>query len=84
MTRLEERISKAMRTLNAIFGLGIRRCELTILTCNIIFWSIIVPIATYGCELLVLTDKHINILDEFQEYAGRKIERFYMAWAGYA
>ena len=76
-TGLEERISKARRTLNAISGLGIRRCGLTILTCNVIFWSIIVPIATYGCELLVLTDNHINILEEFQEYAGRKIQRFY-------
>ena len=77
-TCLEERISKARRTLNAISGLGIRRCGLTILTYNIIFWSIIVPIAINGCELLVLTDKHINILEEFQEYAGRKIQRFYV------
>ena len=46
-------------------------------TCNFIFWSIIVPIATYGCELLILTDDHVNLLEEFQEYTGKKIQRFY-------
>ena len=74
---LEERVSKARRTLNAISGLGVRRCGLTIKTCNIIFWSVVVPIATYGCELLFLTDGHTAILEEFQEYAGRKLQRFH-------
>ena len=74
---LEERISKAKRSLNAISWLGIRRCGLTMQTCNFIFWSIIVPIATYGCELLILTDDHVNLLEEFQGYAGKKIQRFY-------
>ena len=32
---LEERVSKAKRTLNAISGLGVRRCGITIRTCNI-------------------------------------------------
>ena len=32
---LEELVSKAKRTLNAISGLGVRRCGLTIRTCNI-------------------------------------------------
>ena len=73
---LEERISKARRTLKAISGLGVRRSGLTIRTCNIIFWSVIVPIATYGCELLFLTEGHVSILEEFQEYAGRKLQRF--------
>ena len=74
---LEERVSKARQTLNAISGLGVRRCGLTIKTCNIIFWSVVVPIATYGCELLFLTDGHTAILEEFQEYAGRKLQRFH-------
>ena len=33
---IEERISKAQKTLNAATGLGIRRNGLTIATCNII------------------------------------------------
>ena len=75
---LEECISKARRILNAISGLGIRKCGLTIQTCKIIFWSVVVPIATYGCELLLLTDIHVTLLEEFQEYAGKKIQRFYI------
>ena len=75
---LEERVSKARRTLNAILGLGVRQCRLTIGTCNIIFWSVVVPIAMYGCELLILTERHLDILEEFQEYAGKKLQRFHM------
>ena len=75
---LEERVSKARRTLNAISGLGIRQCGLTIRTCNTIFWSVVVPIAMYGCELLILTEKHVAILEEFQEYAGRRLQRFHV------
>ena len=41
----------------------------------IIFWSVIVPIATH--ELLILSDKHIALLKESQKYAGEKIQRFY-------
>ena len=75
---LEERVSKARRTLNAISGLGIRQCGLTIRTCNTIFWSVVVPIALYGCELLILTEKHVSILEDFQEYAGRRLQQFHV------
>ena len=46
-------------------------------TCNFIFWSVVVPIATYDCKLLIITDNHINLLEEFQEYTGKKMQRFY-------
>ena len=78
MIGLVECILKARRILNAISVLGIRKCGLTIQTCKIIFWSVVVPIATYGCELLILTDKHGTLLEEFTEYAGKKIQRFYI------
>ena len=41
-------------------------------TCSVIFWSIVVPIAMYGCELLMLSDKSIAI----QEHMGKRIQRF--------
>ena len=78
---LEERVSKARRTLNAISGLGVRRCGLTIRICNTIFWSVVVPIAMYGCELMFLTEGHISILEEFKEYAGRKLQRFHVRFS---
>ena len=74
---IDERISKARRALNAISGLGIRKNGLNIATCNIIFWSIVVPIATFGCELWRLNDHSINSLETFQTYAGKRIQRFF-------
>ena len=55
--------------------LGIRHNGLTILTCKI-FWTVLAPIALFGCELL-LWDQNIAILEDFQNYAGKIIQRFY-------
>ena len=74
---IDERIGKARRALNAISGLGIRKNGLNISTCNIIFWTIVIPIATFGCELWRITADSINSLDAFQIYAGKKIQRFF-------
>ena len=74
---IEDRIGKARRALNAISGIGIRRRGLNIATCNIIFWSIVVPIALFGCELWRLNGDSINMLQSFQIYAGKKFQRFY-------
>ena len=43
---MEERLSKASRT----FGLGIHYNGLTVFTCSIIFWSVVVPITLFGSE----------------------------------
>ena len=72
-----ERIAKARTTFNAATGLGIRRNGLTIYTCNIIFWSLAVPTALYGCEIWRLNKKAIDLLESFQLYAAKKIQRFY-------
>ena len=74
---IEERIGKARRALNAVSGIGIRKNGLNIATCNYIFWTIVVPIALYGCELWRMNSDSINILNTFQIYAGKKVQRFY-------
>ena len=75
---IEERIGKARRALNAISGLGIRKNGITIATCNIIFWTIIIPIAIFGCELWLLDGNSIMMLETFQIYAGKRIQRFFL------
>ena len=69
---ISERLSKARRSLNALTGLGIRRCGLTVGTCSILFWSIVVPIALYGCELWFMSGEYSRLLESFQDYASKK------------
>ena len=72
-----ERLSKARKTLNAATGLGIRKSGLTMATCNIIFWSLVVHSATYGSEIWHLNGNSLSLLESFQLYAAKKIQRFY-------
>ena len=41
-----------------------------------IFWALVVPIVTFSCELWVLNDEDVMLLEDFQAYAGRRIQRF--------
>ena len=75
-SRVEEKISKERKTLNAASGLGIRKNGLNIMTCNKVFWSVVVPTLLFGCELWVLSDKDKDNILAFQRYAGRRIQRF--------
>ena len=74
-TRTQEKAIKARKVFNMITGVGIKKGGISIATCNIIFWCVIVPILTYGCEIWVLKEKDVQILDEFQRYTGRRIQR---------
>ena len=74
---IDGRLSKARKALNAISGLGIRRNGLTVATCCIIFWAIVVPIALFGCEIGILNDKSITLIEGFQIYAGKRMQRLF-------
>ena len=74
---IEGRLEKARRAFNASMGLGIRKNGLTVATCNIIFWMVIIPILIYGCELWVLSASNVQKLEIFHRYAGRKIKRLH-------
>ena len=75
-SRVEEKILKGRETMNASTGLGIRRNGLNMMTCNIIFWQVVVPMVTSGSEVWVISDKDKESLLFFQRYAGRRIQRF--------
>ena len=44
--------------------------------CSFIFWSLIVPIVTFASELWVLKDNDVRLLEDFQRYAGKRVQRF--------
>ena len=75
--RIMEKISKGRRALNAAAGLGLKAGSLTIKACSIIFWSTVIPIITFSSELWVLKDDDIALIESFQRYAGRRIQRFH-------
>ena len=76
-TGIEERLAKGRRTLNATSGLGIRNNGLTTSACCVIYWCIVIPIATFGSELWILDDKSISLLETFQVFVGRRIQRLF-------
>ena len=74
-SRLIDKISKGRKALNAASGIGLKPGGLTIHACSILFWAMIVPIITFSCELWVINDNDVRLLEEFQRYAGRRIQR---------
>ena len=75
--RTEEKIKKARTTLNMATCMGIKRGGLNIMTCCIIYWTVVVPTLCFGCELWILSKKDIQLLQGFQRYAARRIQRLH-------
>ena len=44
--------------------------------CSFLFWSLIVPIVTFGSELWFLKDNDVKLLEDFQRYAGKRVQHF--------
>ena len=74
--RTEEKISKARKVLNMNTNIGIRKGGLNLRTCNIIYWTIVVPTLLFGCEIWVIKHRDIELLTAFQRYAARRLQRF--------
>ena len=76
-TRTSEKIKKGRRSFFSVTGVGIKRSGINMVTCNLIFWSIIVPITLFGSELWILQDQDMIDIDFFQRQIGRRIQRFH-------
>ena len=75
--RTEERVSKGRRAFNAITSVGIKKKGITMKVCSTLFWTIIAPIVTYGCEVWVARGDEIDLLRKFQRMIGRKCQRLH-------
>ena len=74
--RILEKIRKGRKALNAAASIGLKPGGLTIHACSILFWAMVLPIITFSCELWVINDNDVKLLEELQRYAGRRIQRF--------
>ena len=75
--RTEEKVKKARTVLNMSTNVGIRKGGLNLSTCNIIFWTVVVPTLIFGCETWVLKNKDCQMLSAFQRYAARRLQRLH-------
>ena len=75
--RTSEKVKKARTALNMATCMGVRKGGLNLATCCIIFWTVVIPTLCFGCELWTLKQKDIEILQGFQRYAARRIQRLH-------
>ena len=45
-------------------------------TCNVIFWQVLIPTATFGSEVWIMSEKDEELFNSFQIYAGKRVQRF--------
>ena len=74
--RINKRISKGHRCFNALSSLGAKKRGITMKTCATLFWSIVIPVVTFGSELWVLKGHQIELLRKFQRQIGRRCQRY--------
>ena len=46
-------------------------------TCNVVFWSVVVPTAIYGCEVWIMDAASLDLIEEFQNYVGKRMQRLH-------
>ena len=58
-------------------ALGIKKGGLNMGTCNLIYWTVVMPTLCFGSEVWVIKEKDIVQLRAFQRYAARRLQRFH-------
>ena len=74
--RTKEKVTKVRKALGAASGIGVKWGGISMLASNLVFWSFIIPMVTYGAELWDMSDNDVDLIDNFQRYAGRRLQRF--------
>ena len=75
--RTAEKIEKAKKVLNMSTNMGIIKGGLNLKTCCLIYWSVVFPTLTFGCEAWVIKPKDVELLQSFQRYAARRLQRLH-------
>ena len=75
--RTEEKVKKARTVLNMATCMGMRKGGLNLSTCCMIFWTVVIPTLCFGCELWILKNRDVQILQCFQRYAARRLQRLH-------
>ena len=75
--RTLEKIEKAKRVLNMSTNMGVVKGGLNLNTCNLIYWSVVFPTLTFGSEIWVIKGRDIELLQGFQRYAARRLQRLH-------
>ena len=75
--RTLEKVEKAKRVLNMSTNTGVIKGGLNLNTCNLIFWSVVFPTLSFGSEIWVIKDRDIELLQGFQRYAARRLQRLH-------
>ena len=75
--RTEEKVKKARKVLNMSTNMGIRKGGLNLNTCNLIYWTIVIPTLLFGCETWVIKQNDCRLLEAFQRYAARRLQRLH-------
>ena len=66
----------SISTLNASSGMGFRRNGLNMGTCNVVYWQVVIPTVTFGSEVWIISGKDEELLNSFQVYSSKRIQRF--------
>ena len=74
--RTEAKVKKARKVLNMATCMGIKRGGLNMATCCLIYWNVVIPTLCFGCEVWILKKRDIEMLNSFQRYASKRIQRF--------
>ena len=75
--RTAEKVEKSKKALNMSTNMGIVRGGLNLKTCSIIYWSVVFPALTFGCEAWMIKNKDVELLQAFQRYSARRLQRLH-------
>ena len=76
VSQINDHVGKGRKLLNASTGLGIKRDGLNMAVCNLLYWTVIIPMTLCGCELWVFDNNEKEKVELFQRQASSCFQRY--------